>query len=112
MYPRIGGPVRGEDQEPGSLGPAGQSGDQGEGSVITPLEILEAEHQRTLRSEPLEGGGHLPQHARLGGAAELLLQRLALGGREERWELSGPRRRVLAEDVDQTRLIDLVREPL
>ena len=44
--------------------------------------------------------------------SSIACKRLALGGREERWELSGPRRRVLAEDVDQTRLIDLVSEPL
>ena len=41
-----------------------------------------------------------------------LLERLALGGREERRELGGPRRRVLAEDVDQARPVHLVGESL
>ena len=100
---RLGGPARGEDQDPRRPGAPREVGEPVHRRGIAPVEILEPEDQGGVRGHDLDGLGQLAQHPLPGDAGGLSLERPQLRGVQDRRHLDEPRRRVLAEQAGDRR---------
>ena len=58
----VGRPVGAHQQQPGRRRPPGQPLQQVDGRGVGPVEVLEHQHQRTVRGHGLQRLGRLPQH--------------------------------------------------
>src|SRR5262249_11402438 len=105
--------MAGEDHVDGTIGTdahqsrgitaACQVGDQVEGGVVTPVQVFEHQKQRRIRSETLDGFGHLAQYAFTRSTSSLRLKHAALVRGYKRRHVGKPDRSVLAQNVEHLR---------
>src|SRR5437867_5740724 len=92
----------GADQEqPRGLLPPSEQRDQIDRRCVTPVQVLEHEHQRRLRGQRFDRLRHLAQHPLARGPQELSLQSVPVRAVEEPRHLREPGGRVLAQEGDQ-----------
>ena len=104
-------PIGADHHQPRRVAAPRQVADEIERRVVAPVQIFEHDDQRRLGGDRLDRLGHLAQHAFAGGARPLPLQRLALGGRQQRRQLDEPGRRVLPQQLDDARAVRRSAEP-
>src|SRR5439155_17661730 len=77
-----------------------QDGDQVDGRIVDPLEILEHDHERASRRDRLQRVADLPQHPRGGGAQDFAPQKFATVWGEQGGKLDEPGGSLGRQDLD------------
>ena len=55
--------IRAQQEQPGRAGPSRQIGDQIQGRIVGPVQVLEPEHEETLVVQCLQRLSHFAQHS-------------------------------------------------
>ena len=78
-----------------------QIGEQVHRRHITPVQVLEHQHQGDARRQHFQGLRQLAEHPRGRHTQELLLEALTLAVAEQPWQVHQPRRRVALEHAPE-----------
>ena len=90
---------------------AGKGGERADGRMITPMQILEQEHQRAVERELLDEAQQLAHHALVARPGERAAQFILLTRLQQLRQLQQPRRRQAAQERDRVPAGRLAAQP-
>jgi hypothetical protein len=94
-------PIGADQEQSRGLAAAGEERYQVHRGRVTPVQVLEDEHQGRLGRQGLDGDRHFPQHAIARGPQELPFQGDPIGAVQQPRHLHEPGGRVAAEERDE-----------